>query len=170
MTGQPLISLSADQDHFFYLSHTNAAYYEKNTPGATLEDLSSIPVTIEDIMEFLSGRVPIRDHTTAYVRKLDSGPGFVLVLEKDWTGIIQKIYLDESKTKIYKVEIFGITGALHYRAELVGETIMDGFTLPKRLVLANGNGDSIQLKIDRYFPNVPVEQSMFPIPPPEDKK
>ncbi|RJP83628.1 MAG: hypothetical protein C4522_00340 [Desulfobacteraceae bacterium] len=170
MSGQPLISISAVQDHFYYLSHTDSTYFEKNAPGATLEELSSIPVKIEDVMEFLIGRVPIREHATSTIERSDSDGGYIVILKENWTGITEKIYLDEKKTKIYKVEIFGITGALSYRAELTGEIMIDGFSLPSRVVLSNESGDSVQWRIDRYFANVPVEHSMFLIPPPEEKE
>lgn len=170
MSGQPLISLSAVQDQFVYLSHTDSSYFQKNAPGATIEALSSIPVKIEDIMEFLIGRVPIREHATATIQRSDSDGGFIVILEKNWTGITEKIYLDEKKTTIYKVEIFGITGALSYRAELTGEIMIDGFSLPSRINLSNESGDSVQFRIDRYFANVPVEHPMFLIPPPEGKE
>lgn len=166
IAGQPLISLSADQDQIFFLSHTDSKYIQRDDPTSTLEELLSLPVNVEDAIEFLTGRIPIREHATSRIEKSDSDSGFILILEKNWTGVTEKIYLDEQKTKIYKVEIFGITGALDYRAELIDEIVVDGFRLPSHLVLSNGDGESVKLRIDRYYANAPVTQSMFFIPPP----
>lgn len=166
IAGQPLISVSADQNQLFLLSHSDSNYIHRDDPESTLEELLSLPVKVEDAIEFLSGRIPIREHETSRIEKSDSDNGYVLILEKSWTGVTEKIYLDEQKTKIYKVEIFGITGALNYRAELLDEILIDGFHLPSRLVLSNENGESFKLNIDRYFANTPVTQSMFTISPP----
>jgi len=170
ISGQPFISLAADHDNLFFLSHADAAYFHRDNPGATLEKLSSIPVTINDIMEFLTGRIPIREHESFYLTRSDSTNSYILTLEKQWTGTTEKIYLDETKTKIYKVEMFDIMGALNYRAELKGAIPIDGFEIPSSLMLANESGESFSLRIDRYFTNIPVAQSMFSIPPPGDKK
>ncbi len=166
IAGQPLISLSADQDNLFLLSHTDSNYIHRDDPASTLEELLSLPVKVEDAVEFLTGRIPIREHATSYIEKSDSGDGFILILEENWTGITEKIYLDEKKTRIYKVEMFGITGALNYRAELLDEIQVDGFRLPSHLVLSNENGETFKLRIDRYFANTPVTPSMFTIHPP----
>jgi outer membrane biogenesis lipoprotein LolB len=166
IAGQPLISLSADQDQLFFLSHADSNYIHRDDPASALEELLSLPVKVEDAIEFLSGRIPIREHETSRIEKSDPNNGYILILEKNWTGVTEKIYLDEKKTKIYKVEIFGITGALNYRAELLDEILVDGFHLPSYLVLSNENGESFKLHIDRYFANTPVTQSMFTIPPP----
>jgi hypothetical protein len=167
MSGQPLLSLAYDQDLFCYFSHTDATYYQDEISGATLEKIASIPVPIEDAMKYLTGRIPVCEHETSYLQQLDPEQGFLLVLEAGWTGVAEKIYLDEKKTKIYKVEMFGITGALQYRAELTGELLIDGYRLPAFLTLSNGSGDTVSLRIDRYVVNAPVSESMFTIPPPE---
>ena len=167
MSGQPLISMAYDRDLFSYFSHTDATYFQDDVSGATLERLSSIPVAIEDIMKFLTGRIPVSEHATSYLERLAPDKGFLLVLEADWTGVTEKIYLDETKSKIYKVELFGITGALKYRAELRDELLVDGYRLPAHLTLSNGKGDTVRFRIDRYIANAPVEESMFTITPPE---
>lgn len=170
MSGQPLISLAYDQNLFVYLSHTDSTYFKDEVTGVTLERLSAIPVTIEDVMMYLTGRIPVYDHAEAWLEKTASEEGFVLMLESNWTGIREKIYLDEKKTTIYKVELFGFTGALQYRAELTGERLMDGYRLPSYLTLSNESGDTVRLRIDRYVANAPVQESMFTIPPPGEEK
>jgi len=104
IAGQPLISLSADQDNLFLLSHTDSNYIHRDDPASTLEELLSLPVKVEDAVEFLTGRIPIREHATSYIEKSDSGDGFILILEENWTGITEKIYLDEKKQESIRLK------------------------------------------------------------------
>lgn len=166
IAGRPLISLAANRESITYLAHADSTYFRKSRSGMSLEKLTAIPITVEDIVALLTGRVPVREHADAYLAASDTGSGFTLILEKEWTGVRQKIYLDETKTRIYKVEIFGITGALEFRAVLRGTRNVDTYEVPSHLVLSNEDGASCALEIDRYLANPPVPESMFTIPPP----
>jgi hypothetical protein len=164
--GHPLISFSFDNDQQFFISHTDRTYYHRNKAAEDLEDLIAVSINLNDIMKLLTGRIPVYEHFGYEILDDPSGTGKVLVLEREWTGICEKLYLDEQNSKIYKIEVFGLAGGLIYRAMFESGMKIDSTEIPSKLTLTDGNGVSVSLRIDRCLKNVPVSSSVFILEPP----
>ncbi|MBW1899202.1 MAG: hypothetical protein JRI61_09095 [Deltaproteobacteria bacterium] len=164
--GHPLLSFSFDNDQQFFISHTDKTFYHRQDTDADLEDLIAMPIKLNDIMKLLTGRIPVYEHFDFEVIEDTSGSGWILVLKSEWTGVCEKLYLDEKKTKIYKIELFGFTGGLTYRAVFDGGMTIEGMEVPSKLILTDGDGASVTLRIDRYLKNIPVSSSVFILEPP----
>lgn len=167
VTGQPLISFSNDGKWLYLLSHTQDQFYKKRSTDSNLKRFTTVPVKSVDMVSILAGRVPIYKHKDATVIKNSSGDGYVLVLKKGWGNILEKIYLDENKKNVRKVEMFGQNGALAYRAELSEMRDVKGYQIPFRLFFSNGDDLAFQLDIDRFWADVSVSPSIFEMAPPK---
>ena len=140
---------------------------KRHSNESNLKKLLSIPLETSEAFEFLAGRVPVHDyHSASLQKKTDSGD-YILVLEKKCLKVVEKIYLDESKKKVRKVEMFDLRGSLLYRAEL--SRIQDnGYQIPSRLDIASRSDGGFRLDIEKYWTNISISPSTFVLTPPED--
>ncbi|MBC8392392.1 MAG: DUF4292 domain-containing protein [Deltaproteobacteria bacterium] len=167
ISGQPIASLASD-GHWVYLSsQVKRRFHKARINDASLKNFISIPVKTSDVIALITGRVPVREYSTAMVRKNDTGDGYVLILKKRWGNVIEKIYMDNQKESVHKIEIFDVTGSLLYRVTLENIRIIQDYRIAMRLVMSNDTGADFKLTIERYWPNIPVSTSMFELVPPE---
>ena len=164
VSGQPAVSIASDGSWLYFLSHTPHRFYKKKSSRADLKRLISIPIASRDVIALLAGRVPIPEYTAAALMRNKAEDGYVLVLKKRWRGIIEKIYVDENKTDVRKVEMFDSSGALVYRATFESMQNINTYRVPLKLVISND--DSVfQLNIEKYWADVVVSPSLFVLNP-----
>ena len=101
------------------------------------------------------------------IMKNSSDDGYILVLKKRRGNVLEKIYLDEDKDDVSKIEVFNGNGTLAYRAEFYGRRNINGYRIPDLLVFSNGSGSMFQLNVDRYWADVSISPSVFGLTPPE---
>lgn len=165
-SGQPIASFASDGKWLYLVSHAKQSFYKKRSANSTLKKFISIPVKPYDIVSILSGRIPINKHNFATIIKNKFEDGYVLVLKKRRGNIIEKIYLDENKKDVCKIEVFDTYGALLYRTVFDGIQNINGYKVPLRLIFSNSDGNSFQLDIHKYWSDISVSPSMFVLTPP----
>jgi hypothetical protein len=159
--GRSAVSLSTDGKTLYYASLAQNQFFKTDVADPDLKHLLALPIKVRDVIELLAGRIPIYPHDRIELIPSDSGYPYVLVLKRRWTGVCEKIYIDENKTRIYKIEIFQFPKGLMYRAAFNGSRFVDGFEIPSEIVVTNDKGAFFKLRIDTYFANVPVLASAF---------
>ncbi len=187
ISGQPMVSVASDGQWLYLISHSSGDYYKKPATASSMRRLLGIPLKTEDMVDILAGRVPIHSYDSAVLTDNssqaysteghtvstrnggeDSGQnGYVLVLKKKWGDILEKIYLDEKKKNVHKVEMFDATGTLAYRVEFDGMRTINGCRVPSRLLVSNNDGSGFHLDVDRYWTDASVSPSVFVLTPPE---
>ncbi len=169
VSGLPVRKISTNGKWLYYLDLTSKHFPFKKirSANANLDQLVSIPIRSSDVVSLLSGRVPVHEHTSVGLLKNKPENGYILVLKKGWSGVIEKIYLDVNKSQVQKVEIFNADGSLKYRAIFERMQHIKGYHVPLRLAISNDNGDGFMLDIERYMADVSVSSSMFVLSPPE---
>ena len=169
VSGHPAIKFSTDGNFLYYLDLTTkpSSFKKIRSSDACLDRLVSIPIRSGDLVSLLSGRIPIHEYTSAGLIKNNLKKGYILVLKKRWRGVIEKIYLDENKSDIQKVEIFKSDGSLKYRAAFKTMQYIKGYNVPLKLVISNDDGAGFMLDIERYMADATVSPSMFVLSPPE---
>lgn len=187
VSGQLMISVASDGQWLYLISHSSGDFYKKPATASSMRRLFTIPVKTEDMVDILAGRVPIHSYDSAVLTDNrsqvysteghtvstrnggeDSGQnGYVLVLKKKWGDIVEKIYLDEKKKNVHKVEMFDAAGTLAYRVEFDRMRATNGYRVPSRLLVSNSDGSGFQLDVDRYWADASVSQSVFVLTPPE---
>lgn len=167
-SGYPAIKFSTDGNFLYYLDLTTkpTAFKKIRSSDACLNRLISIPIRSRDVVSLLSGRIPIHEYTSAGLIKNKLIKGYILVLKKKWRGVIEKIYLDENKSDIQKVEIFKSDGSLKYRAVFKTMQHIKGYHVPSKLVISNDDSAGFMLDIERYMADPAVSPSMFILSPP----
>jgi len=169
VSSHPAIKFSTDGNFLYYLDLTTKPPFFKKirSTDASLDRLVSIPIRSSDVVSLLSGRIPIHDHTSAGLIKNKLKKGYILVLKKRWRGVIEKIYLNENKSDIKKIEIFKPDGSLKYRATFKTMQYIKGYHVPLKLAISNDDGTGFTLDIERYMADATVSPSMFVLSPPE---
>jgi len=167
--GHPTVKMASDGKWFYYYEvGTGKPIYKKiAASNANLERILSISIQTADVLNLLAGRVPIREHHSAILEKQEAKPGYVLVLKKRWWGVIEKIYVDETKTRAHQVEFFNRSGSLIYRARFEAMQTIKGYLVPARLSITNGEDADFKLDIERFWVDVAVTSAMFVLQPPE---
>jgi hypothetical protein len=165
ITGFPVASMAADGKWFYLLSYSQDSFYKSEVHNPDLEKLVSIPVTAGDVINLISGTVPIRQYRSSSLTQLPAESGYVLSLMGERGVDIEKIYLDQDRMRVYRIEIFTPKGQLAYRVGIDGETEVDGFRVPAKLIFSNDDGSGFQLDVDKFWPNAAVSPDMFVITP-----
>ena len=192
LAGQPAISVASDGRWIYLVNHTRGKFYKQHSEDCTMKRFFSIPVTSDDIVSLLTGRVSVDNYDSAVVlrnglfsssmsgrpsscgamvsnqeKPCEPEHGYILVLKKGWGNTCQKIYLDAGRKQVRKVEFYSLTGNLKYRAEFKTMQDIEGYRVPSRLVLTTDEGSGFQLDVDRYWADVSVSPSLFVLTPPE---
>ena len=169
ISGHPAIKIASDGKWLYYYEVRQGEPLYKKIPAtdATLQRIIAVPINPIDIITLLAGRTPLREHHSAVLHRQDSGPGYVLVLKKRWYGIVEKIYLDEDKTRVRQIEFFNRSGSLIYRARFDEMQAVNKYQVPLRLSISSDEGMGFQLEVQKYWADVPVSPSMFVLDPPD---
>ncbi len=187
VSGQPMVSVASDGQWLYLNSHSSGDFYRKPATASSMKRLLTVPVKTADMVDILAGRVPIPSYvsvvltdnrSTVYntdghrvsTRNGSEGSsqnGYVLVLKKKWGDILEKIYLDEKKKNVQKVEMFNPSGTLAYRVEFDRMQVIEGYRVPSRLRVSNNDGSDFHLDVDRYWVDAVAPPSVFVLTPPE---
>ncbi len=165
ITGFPVASMAADGNWFYLLSYSQDSFYKAEVHNPDLEKLVSISVTAGDVINLVSGAVPIRQYQSSNLLKSPTESGYVLSLMGERGVGIEKIYLDQDRLRVHRIEMFTPKGQLAYRVDINGETEVDGFRVPAMLIFSNDDESGFQLDVDKYWPNAAVSPDMFVITP-----
>ena len=167
--GHPAVKMASDGKWFYYyeIGQDKPIYKKIAASDANLKRIISIPIQTSDVLNLLAGRVPIRDHHSAVLEEQEAKQGYILVLKKRWWGVTEKIYIDETKTRAHQVEFYNRSGSLIYRARFDELQTVDGYLVPARLSISNGEDANFELDVKRYWTDVAVNPSMFVLKRPE---
>ena len=169
VSGHPAIKMASDGKWFYYYeAREGKPFYKKvSASDASLKQVTAIPIKISDIITLLAGRVPLREHHAALLERSASGQGYVLVLKRRWWGVTEKIFLDETKSRVRQTEFYNRSGSLVYLVRFDEMQTINGYQVPALLSITNGEGIDLQLVVSRYWADVDVSASMFVLNPPE---
>ncbi|MDY6905258.1 MAG: hypothetical protein SWH61_11285 [Thermodesulfobacteriota bacterium] len=169
-TGHSVLTLSLDGRYVYILPHTTGGELQKKRMRRlNLKHVIDIPVPSDDILQLLTGRIPIRDFDTA---KLVSGQnsGHTLRLARGLTGIVQTICFDESYTHPTRVTYHsGFWHKTAYTVTFNDFKIMDGFEIPATITMT-ADDLTATFSIRRYWANPEIPDDRFVIIDPRGKK
>ena len=169
VSGHPAIKMASDGKWFYYYEAREGKPVFKKVPASdsNLKRFTTIPIKTSDIIHLLAGRVPLREHQDAVLERSDSGEGYVLVLKRRWWGVTEKIFLDETKSRAYRIEFYNRSQELVYLARFGEMKTVGGYRVPGSLEITNGDDIVMQLVLNRYWTDVDVSAPMFVLKPPE---
>jgi hypothetical protein len=165
LAGQPMAKFIYDGKRCFLLSHIDQQYYQNTCLDPDLDPLTGIDISVSEMVQFLSGGVPIVDHDIALLHHLGADEGYVLILKKRWRWVVEKIYLDESLSVVNKVEAYDWSGLL-YCAVLEKTRNVNDHAIPFKIVISDDSQQGFSITTDRCWSDITVLPSMFAIDPP----
>jgi hypothetical protein len=185
-TGQPSVSFASDGKRNYLLSYADNRLYRRKASENGLKRLVSIAMTPKDILDLLSGRLPVRPESRAVLEgrsgngapvrpesramiEEPSGVGApVIMLETSKRGARDRIYPVTAAGKtFFKLERYDRKGRLKFRAVFEKMREADGVRIPETLTITNENGAMIQIDIDRCWVNPDVSDDRFVLRLPE---
>jgi hypothetical protein len=167
--GYPAVKMASDGKWFYYyeVGEGEPIFRKITASDASLKRIIAIPIRTDDVLSLIAGRVPIREYHHAMLEPQQAQPGYVLVLKKRWWGVAEKIYLDQTKTRVQQVEFFNRSGSLIYRARFDEIQTIKAYRVPARLSITNGTDADFELEVNAYWADVTVAPSMFVLQSPE---
>ncbi len=160
VTGQPQLILAADGAYVQVFSVPENRVYRKSAGDPLLQKIIDLPVSLEDVIQLLLGRIPLRPYLRADVRPAAAGKGWVIRLKKSWGSIGEEIYLDAQR-RVQRLQFFSLSGKPAYGVRLAESRRIGGFDTPRRLVLTGPGPKYIQLVVERFWVNPEIPPAVF---------
>lgn len=159
--GFPALRLAGDGEWLYYQDGQQAGGPVKRIRASDpdLERLLSISIQSSDIIALMSGRLPVKEHTRVRLLPVSSGQGHALQLLQG-RRLRQYIFFDETTSEARQTQVFD-GDKLLYQADFVEMQRVGPYKVPRRLVISNAAGASVQLVVERYWADVPVTPEMF---------
>ena len=166
-TGQPMLSFASNGKRNYLLSYADNRLFKRKASEKGLERFISILITPEDILDLLSGRLPVSPESLAVIVHPDENSPPALVLYDPKRGCRERIYPKTTAgSTFYRMERYDRKGRLKYRVvfEKVRET--EDVRIPEELTISNDDGAMIQINIKRFWVNPVVPEDRFVLNPP----
>ena len=164
LPGQPVAKFIYDGENYYFLSQADQRSYQKSCRDPLLTQVAGVPIRVSEVVELLAGGIPIYAHDSIAMEPLTSHAGYVLIFKKTWLGVVQKIYLDPSRTVVEKVEVYKWWKKV-YQAVFGDVRPVNGQPVPFDLTISNGRSQGFRVIIDRFWEDAPVPPSMFSLCP-----
>lgn len=165
--GQPTTSLSTDGTNLYFYSHAEDRYYKRHAANLTLEPYLEIPLTLNDAVHLLAGRIPIKRESLVRLIENTSGDGFVLLVLEKKSGNMLKIHFNKSKNHVVMMENYLSNGSLSYRAVFGNRRTVKPYLIPFAISIYDEKGNVILIEYDRYWVNMNVNPSIFVLEQPK---
>jgi len=162
-SGNPFLSLATDGDRVYWLPHAeNSTFHTFRQNHLNLKKLIGIPITTDEILLLLAGRVPIRPHDAVALVTDETGRR-ELRLKNGWRGEVQRIRFSAKEALLpNEIIMFADFGRqISYRIVLEEIRPVNGFAVPHRMIFTADTGDTASLKIRRYWTSVTIDDAVF---------
>ena len=166
-SGLPLLKFASDGQYLYLIDMRDAkgSFHKVRTSDPSLDRLISIPVRSSDIVHFLAGRVPLREHTRVRLAVTETGSR-VLILQR-WRRVVQKIHLDAQRDQTQMVEYFDGREQLAFRVVFEDLQTAASYEIPRKVRITGGSGAWMLLRIERLIPDAEITDEMFILRPPD---
>ncbi|RTZ97430.1 MAG: hypothetical protein DSY90_07380 [Deltaproteobacteria bacterium] len=166
VSGRPYTTLASDGKWLYIHLKAENKFYKKPGTQATFSRVIGVPVTVRDIVVFLSGRVPVHAYQAAQVQAggatgVRKGP--VLFLRGKWNRPVEEIHFDGDTLSPVRVVMYSRTGAFAYQVDISGRLQPEptAYTFFQTLLFQDSEHHGIKIIADRLWPDVELPPSIF---------
>ncbi len=170
--GRPAVSVAADGDRFYFVSHPDGVYRKHRRENPSLEKIIFLPVSVKDAVALLGGNVPEREYYAAAVT--DLSPGIRLTLLTKRRKPVLRILLSDMHAgtrsdkyrDIQSIEVMSPPGTFSYRAAFDRFQTKGDRRLPYQLHLTDGKGAFCRMTVSRFWTDTSLPPAVFSLSPP----
>ena len=160
-TGQPMLSFAGDGKRHYLLSYTDNRLYRKKVSENGLKDIISIALSTNDIVDLLSGRLPVNPGGSARIENGAGGQGPFLVLEDSRRNHVDKIFMGPDGMAFGGLERRDRRGRLLFKVVFDKMRVVDGFRVPDALTITNDDNVRVHIEVERCWVNPVVSDDQF---------
>ncbi|MEX1299925.1 MAG: hypothetical protein AB1Z38_09660 [Desulfotignum sp.] len=158
----PVETIIANGNEVTFISHTGRHKPHSTTSGdPDLEPYSGVPLRLSDMICLLLGQIPVQRYSDAWFISEDSSR---IQLHRRFTSQFQELILAPDqpvKALLLKNRYDEIQYEIRYHAF----ARMDHRQIPVDLTIADSQGQQARLTITRFWPDIPVKESVFQLTP-----
>ena len=158
-------TMSSDGKHLFLVKHPSREYYKKRFGSGSLQQMIQIDLSVGDLLELLVGRIPVDTELSARLASDQHAGQSRLTMVDPWGRTRQRVVVDDSMHPASSVWFDRHQNRI-YALTVDGKQTIDGFVLPRRIVLSGPSGERVSVTLDHYEVNAGFDDSLFtPAPP-----
>ncbi len=160
VSGQPVYSFATDGKRIYLLSYSDNRLYRRKASENALKRIVSVDMTADDLLDLLSGRLPIRPGGSVRLEE-HPGSGDVLVIDGKGHDDIERIFLDADSGDVNQFERRNPSGKLLFRAVFEKHRETEGFQTPQSLLISNDEGAEIDFTVQQCWVNPELTADQF---------
>lgn len=162
--GVTVATMASDGKWFYLRLDQEGRFYKKESGKALFRRIVDIPITVREVAQVLSGKIPLASHAGAELVDRSENE-YTLVLKDNRGDVCQRIFLRSDQHRSTGFEMVGSNGSISFRAEFKETLQVDGHEVPKFLILSNSKGDRLELAVEKYWVNHPLPPSKYTLQP-----
>lgn len=158
----PVETIVADGKTVTFVSHTGRHKPHTTTSSdPDLESFTGVPLKLSDLIRVLLGQIPIQPFSDAWFSSEDR---FRIQLHKKLTTQFQELLL-VSDQPLKALRLKNRQDEIRYEIQYHEFDRMDHRQIPVDLTIADGKGQQVRISITRFWPDIPVKESVFQLTP-----
>jgi hypothetical protein len=160
--GHSVAKFIFDGKDYVFVSPLEQRVQRKKGAESNLKAITGISLSSEDIIAYMSGRIPLKDYDEAMFRTGGPGCSDTVVLKRQWLGVVEKLLLDETHAHVETVAMYR-WGQLQYRVELMERKVVNGRSIPFRLDFSNSDQQVFGIDVEKCWLDIQTTPEMFAV-------
>ena len=157
-------TISSDGNFLYLVMPPSRDYIKKRAGSGSLKRLIRIDLSVNDLLELLMGRMPIKAGYTVQSEPTQNVALIDLVLIDRWGNTRQRITVDQSMRPV-RFTCYDSNDHMIYSLTVSGRQVVDGFVLPERFDLSGSSGQRVSVSLFHYEANSHLSESLFTLTP-----
>ena len=159
--GQPTASFATDDRTLYFFSHVEKKFYKKGLTDNSLKKYLNIPITVDEMIDLLSGRIPMDEYDQVALTENPFQDGRMLHIFKKGKEQVVRLFIDGTDHSVYKAEFFHSYTELDFSVTFFNRKLVDTYKIPFQISIVDGKGSDCRLKMDRVWINTDVDETIF---------
>ncbi|MEE4362538.1 MAG: DUF4292 domain-containing protein [Desulfotignum sp.] len=161
-SGLPVETIVADGSRVTFISHTGRHRpYSPASENPDLEPYTQVPVRLSDLISLLLGRIPVQNFDDAWF--LPDDP-FRIRLRKKFSSLSQEMLLHPDDT-LNMLRLLDRENTARWEIHYHAFDRIKKHMVPVHMTITSGSLQKVQVRITRFWPNIPVKESVFQLTP-----
>lgn len=158
----PVETIVADGNAVTFVSHTGRHKpHTATSSDPDLEPFTGVPLKLSDLIRVLLGQIPIQRYSDAWFSSEDRSR---IQLHRKFTTNFQELLL-ASDQPLQALRLKNRHNDILYEIQYHGFDTIDHRQIPVHLTISDGNSRQVRISITRFWPDIPVKESVFRLTP-----